>query len=67
MSFALHLLCEHPEYLAPLRKEAEATRKNRDAGAEYDQMYLMDSFLKETARLNPTLISELNLVVIINK
>ncbi|TGO16642.1 hypothetical protein BPAE_0481g00020 [Botrytis paeoniae] len=52
LEFAIHELCLHPEYAEPLRKEFE--------GPEYkifettgNGLPLMDSFLKESARLSP--------------
>ena len=45
-------LCEHPEYLESLREEAKVASANAFEGANGD-MPLMDSFLKETARLHP--------------
>lgn len=56
LGFALHFLAEYPEYMEPLREEAVAAKNDKTAAIDYDQMQLMDSFLKETARLNPTLI-----------
>ena len=35
-----------------------ATKRNKDEVMDYDQMPLMDSFLKETARIDPTTIRE---------
>ena len=57
-SFALYNLCKHPEYLGPLREEAAAAKRNKDQPFDHNQMYLMDSFLRETGRLNPTTICE---------
>ena len=37
-----------------------AMETSSDAQGNYDNLPLMDSFLKETARLNPTVIRELN-------
>lgn len=52
-TFALFDLCLHPEYLAPLRKEIEDTtwKKFEESGGQL--FPLMDSFIKESARLNP--------------
>lgn len=51
----MYNLCKHPEYLQPLREEIE-----RSGGVilnhQNDEMPLMDSFLKETARMNPVTI-----------
>ncbi|KAL8658029.1 MAG: hypothetical protein Q9226_001338 [Calogaya cf. arnoldii] len=56
ISFALYNLCKYPEYLEPLRCEIEKTANNEDDNDNYDNMPLMDSFLKETARVYPTVI-----------
>jgi len=61
VSFALYNLRKHPECLIPLRQEITAMEANTDDPDNYDNMPLMDSFLKETARLNPTVICESNL------
>ena len=50
--FAIYNLCTYPEYLEPLRHEAERLFKSGDSSA-LDDMPLWESFLKETARLNP--------------
>ncbi|KAK1919471.1 hypothetical protein P3342_001763 [Pyrenophora teres f. teres] len=51
VTFAIHDLCLHPEYVAPLRKECEAQY------ADFEQagtgLPLLDSFIKESARLTP--------------
>ncbi|KAF5006715.1 hypothetical protein FDECE_6925 [Fusarium decemcellulare] len=51
-TFALFDLCDHPEYIDPLRKEVE--------GSDFDVFMkttkglpLLDSFIKESARINP--------------
>ena len=54
----LYYLCQHPEYLQPLREEAIAVKRNKQDVVDYDQMRLMDSFIKETSRLNPIVMSE---------
>ncbi|KAF7506029.1 hypothetical protein GJ744_012276 [Endocarpon pusillum] len=52
ITFAIHDLCLHPEYLAPLRKELESEQfeafKRTGSG-----LPLLDSFIKESARLSP--------------
>ena len=53
VTFMLHSLCKHPEYLECLRKEVEAMSEHGLYGANNDDTPLMDSFLKESARLNP--------------
>ncbi|KAJ5389974.1 Cytochrome P450 [Penicillium cataractarum] len=51
---ALSELTQRPEYIDPLREEAEAILANREPTvASCDQMILMDSFLKECQRLHP--------------
>lgn len=52
VSFTIHDLCLHPEYVAPLRKELESPEY-----LEFERtgkgLPLLDSFLKESARLTP--------------
>ena len=52
ISFAIHDLCLHPEYVEPLRKELRSS-----AYADFERtgrgLPLLDSFLKESARLTP--------------
>ncbi|KAK4197156.1 Ent-kaurene oxidase [Triangularia verruculosa] len=52
LTFAIFSLCEHPEYIAPLREEVEGA-----AGDEFlingEGLPLMDSFLKECSRWTP--------------
>ncbi|KAI0581515.1 hypothetical protein TUN199_06639 [Pyrenophora tritici-repentis] len=51
VTFAIHDLCLHPEYVAPLRKECEAQYVAfEQAGTG---LPLLDSFIKESARLTP--------------
>jgi hypothetical protein len=66
--YAIYDLCLHPEYLTALRQEiAEAAAAAVPAGAEPDvtkiqldesSLPLLDSFLRESARLNPLESSE---------
>ncbi|KAF2472307.1 cytochrome P450 [Lindgomyces ingoldianus] len=51
VTFAIHDLCIHPEYVEPLREEL----KNRFADFERtgNGLPLLDSFIKESARLTP--------------
>lgn len=49
---AIHSLCQYPEYLEPLRQEAQVASTNNFTN-EAEGMPLMDSFLRESARLNP--------------
>ncbi|QSZ34439.1 hypothetical protein DSL72_006031 [Monilinia vaccinii-corymbosi] len=53
--FCIHSLCTHPEYHKRLRAEA---LQYRDASfsATNQEMPLLDSFIKETARLTPGII-----------
>ncbi|KAK8015238.1 cytochrome p450 [Apiospora arundinis] len=51
--FALLDLCNHPEYVAPLRKEVENTGWEVFDKAGGRAFPLMDSFIKESSRLNP--------------
>jgi hypothetical protein len=55
ITFALYNLSKHPEYLQPLRAEIL-----RSGGVllnhQNNELPMLDSFLKETARLNPVTI-----------
>ncbi|KAI2618907.1 cytochrome P450 [Hypoxylon sp. NC1633] len=51
ITFAIEDLCLHPEYVAPLRKEAESNYAEFERTAE--GLPLLDSFIKESARLTP--------------
>ncbi|KAL9636718.1 MAG: hypothetical protein Q9204_002142 [Flavoplaca sp. TL-2023a] len=52
ISFAIHDLCLHPEYVEPLRQELQSSRYS-----EFEKtgqgLPLLDSFIKESARLTP--------------
>ncbi|CAG8960196.1 hypothetical protein HYFRA_00010675 [Hymenoscyphus fraxineus] len=52
VTFTIHDLCLHPEYIAPLRSEVEGPAYNL-----FEQtargLPLLDSFIKESARLTP--------------
>jgi hypothetical protein len=49
----LYRLLAHPEYLEPLREEVNAVIKEEGwTKAGVDKMYKMDSFLRETQRLD---------------
>ncbi|KAI9879025.1 MAG: hypothetical protein M1830_009824 [Pleopsidium flavum] len=50
--YALYDLCNHPEYIAPLRAEMDFV--GTDWWMKLDQMTLLDSFMKESARMNPS-------------
>ncbi|KAI2622660.1 cytochrome P450 [Hypomontagnella submonticulosa] len=49
--FAIHDLCLHPEYAEPIRKELEAQYGAFEATGK--GLPLLDSFIKESARLTP--------------
>ncbi|KAM0129464.1 hypothetical protein ACHAO1_008478 [Botrytis cinerea] len=55
LTFAMYNLCKHPEYLEPLRQEVLAS-----GGVQFNHqnhnLPLLDSFLKETGRMNPVTI-----------
>ncbi|KAI0886348.1 cytochrome P450 [Annulohypoxylon maeteangense] len=51
--FALFDLCLHPEYVEPLRKEIENTTWKAFEESSGQLFPLMDSFMKESARLTP--------------
>ncbi len=52
VAFVLYNLCRYPEYVQPLREEIEAVGQVATDNQNHEMPYL-DSFLKETARLNP--------------
>ncbi|KAL8764770.1 MAG: hypothetical protein Q9194_006851, partial [Teloschistes cf. exilis] len=57
LAFALYNLCKYPEYLEPLVDEIKTMQQRHPEGTrQYDELHLMDGFLKETARLNPTVV-----------
>ncbi|MCJ1236865.1 hypothetical protein MMC14_004847 [Varicellaria rhodocarpa] len=49
--YTLYDLCAHPEYIEPLRLEVSEQFTKRDS---LENMPLLDSFLKESSRLNPS-------------
>ncbi|USP75319.1 uncharacterized protein yc1106_02593 [Curvularia clavata] len=51
VTFAIHDLCLHPEYVEPLRAECEA--QYGDFERTGTGLPLLDSFIKESARLTP--------------
>lgn len=51
ITFAIHDLCLHPEYMDPLRKEANVHYKEFERTGQ--GLPLLDSFIKESARLTP--------------
>ncbi|KAL8830386.1 MAG: hypothetical protein Q9191_001463 [Dirinaria sp. TL-2023a] len=55
ISFAIYSLCKHPEYIQPLRTEILRSGRVR-FNHQNNELPLLDSFLKETARMNPVTI-----------
>ncbi|KAK4220739.1 putative cytochrome P450 E-class, group IV [Podospora fimiseda] len=51
--FAIHDLCLHLEYIEPLRKEIESTGWEAFTQSGGKSFPLLDSFMKESARLTP--------------
>ncbi|KAL2815030.1 cytochrome P450 [Aspergillus cavernicola] len=51
--YAIYNLCIYPEYIGPLRREIDQVRKTKEFKDQFSHMPLMDSFLRESARLNP--------------
>jgi hypothetical protein len=57
----LYRLLANPEYIEPLRKEVDVVIKEEGwTKAGIDKMYKMDSFLRETQRLDGIAIRPLN-------
>jgi hypothetical protein len=58
----MHDICLHPEYTAPLRAELKS-----EAYAEFERtgkgLPLLDSFIKESARLTPVESSKFSSVI----
>ncbi|PIG83981.1 hypothetical protein AARAC_008631 [Aspergillus arachidicola] len=50
--YAMFDLCLHPEYIQPLREEIEHVRHTTSFAGHFDHLPLLDSFLRESARLN---------------
>ncbi|KAB8238151.1 cytochrome P450 [Aspergillus alliaceus] len=50
--YAMFDLCLHPEYIEPLRKEIKRVRRTTNFSDHFDHLPLLDSFLRESARLN---------------
>jgi len=58
MSQALRNIAMHPDCIAPLRKEIEEiTRHGGWTKTSIDKMYKLDSFLRETMRLDASALS----------
>ncbi|KAM0802496.1 cytochrome P450 [Usnea florida] len=53
-TYVLYDLCDHPEYIVPLREELERTHLDDSSAWQPENMPRLDSFLKESARLNPS-------------
>ncbi|GLA74925.1 hypothetical protein AtubIFM55763_006177 [Aspergillus tubingensis] len=51
--YAMYDLCLHPEFIEPLREEIEHARSVTSYEDHFDRLPLMDSFLRESARLSP--------------
>lgn len=51
ITFAIHDICLHPEYVEPLRRELEGEYSVFERTAQ--GLPLLDSFIKESARLTP--------------
>lgn len=58
IGLALYHLCQHPEHLEPLIEKARTAKHDKKKAIDYEQIHLMDSFIKETSRLIPIMISE---------
>ncbi len=52
--YALDDLCEHEDYIEPLRAEIQRHSKQGESNLDFGQLPLLDSFLKESARLHPS-------------
>ncbi|KAL9122062.1 MAG: hypothetical protein Q9187_001387, partial [Circinaria calcarea] len=52
LSYAIYNLCEYPEYIKPLRREIETMFQGPEKNY-YKHMPLLESFLRESARLSP--------------
>ena len=59
ISFMLYTLCKYPQYLEPLTKEVRVLSAEELCSQHGHATPLLDSFLKETARLNPLSIGEI--------
>jgi hypothetical protein len=60
MAQMLYRLLSNPKYLEPLRQEIEAvTREEGWTKAGLDKMYKLDSFLRETQRIDGVLSGSL--------
>ncbi|GAT19622.1 cytochrome P450 [Aspergillus luchuensis] len=51
--YAMYDLCLHPEFIEPLREEIKHARSATSYEDHFDRLPLMDSFLRESARLSP--------------
>ncbi|KAL8687903.1 MAG: hypothetical protein Q9218_006052, partial [Villophora microphyllina] len=53
VAFSIYNLCKHPEYIQPLRDEISGMNDEEVCGVRKHDTPLLESFLKETARLQP--------------
>ncbi|KAF2832236.1 cytochrome P450 [Ophiobolus disseminans] len=53
VTFAIHDLCIHPEYVEPLRRECQTQYADFERTGAGTALPLLDSFIKESARLTP--------------
>lgn len=65
ITFAIHDLCIHPEYVEPLRRELQLHYRDFEATAQ--GLPLLDSFIKESARLTPVESSKYIIVDLFSK
>ena len=56
-------MCKYTDYLEPLRKEAVEVSDEGLYGSNPEDTPFMDSFLKESARLNPLRTGEWSLIM----
>ncbi|KAK3174526.1 hypothetical protein OEA41_001772 [Lepraria neglecta] len=52
--YALYDLCKYPKYIEALREEMTLRFKENETGDPFERMFLLDSFLKESARFSPS-------------
>ena len=53
LAYAIYDLCVHHQYISLLRQEIDHARRTKPLNEQFNHMPLMDSFLKESARLSP--------------
>lgn len=58
LAYILHDLCDHPQYMDSIREEISSTYENCDALSTntetFQNLPLLDAFIKESCRLNPS-------------